>query len=123
MKKLLLILLCFPMIGLGQNEIKKEQETTKKEQQTTKKDFNLENTIRNIFKKKGTKKEQETTKKEQEITNNPSSIKVTKHAGTVIDNNDGNKYDNLRKLGVLRDDGILTEEEFQKEKKKILESE
>ena len=49
MKKLLLILLCLPLIGFGQNEIKTEQETTKKES-------NLENTIRNIFKKKETKK-------------------------------------------------------------------
>lgn len=33
------------------------------------------------------------------------------------------KYDKLEKLGKLRDDGILTEEEFQKEKKKILNEE
>jgi hypothetical protein len=33
------------------------------------------------------------------------------------------KYDLLLKLGKLKESGVLTEEEFQKEKKKILESE
>jgi hypothetical protein len=36
---------------------------------------------------------------------------------------DDDKYNKLKKLGKLRDDGILTDEEFEKEKKKILEHE
>jgi hypothetical protein len=32
-----------------------------------------------------------------------------------------NVYEELKKLGQLRDSGVLTEEEFQQEKKKLLE--
>ena len=37
--------------------------------------------------------------------------------------NNKDKYEKLLKLAKLRDDGILTEEEFNKEKKKILNDE
>jgi len=37
--------------------------------------------------------------------------------------NNKDKYERLLKLAKLRDDGILTEEEFSKEKKKILNDE
>jgi len=48
-------------------------------------------------------------------------------SGEIIINNkdkeDNEKYEKLMKLGKLRDAGILTEEEFQIEKKKILSDE
>ncbi len=48
---------------------------------------------------------------------------LKKSADITIENSKENAvdpYDRLRKLGKLRDDGVITEDEFQKEKKAIL---
>jgi hypothetical protein len=34
---------------------------------------------------------------------------------------EGDRYDQLRRIAALRDDGILTDEEFEREKRRILE--
>ena len=41
---------------------------------------------------------------------------------TVTEEPNTDKYEELKKLGELKESGVLTEEEFQKEKNKILES-
>jgi hypothetical protein len=53
--------------------------------------------------------------------NAPLSKDQTRNA--LVDLEDDGKYDLLLKLGKLKESGILTEEEFQEEKKKILERE
>lgn len=49
-------------------------------------------------------------------TGNPIDIQRTE-----TDTSDEDTYESLRKLGELRDSGVLTEEEFQKEKEKLLD--
>lgn len=49
-------------------------------------------------------------------------IKNCKEKSTDITENKSNKYEKLKKLKELLDSGIITQSEFDKEKKKILES-
>lgn len=43
-----------------------------------------------------------------------------KVANTTTKHNDSNKYDDLAKIKKLKDDKAITDEEFEKEKKKIM---
>lgn len=55
----------------------------------------------------------------EEPANNNSNIQIN----SKTKNNATPKYDKLRELKALFDDGIITKEEFEKEKKKILDNE
>jgi hypothetical protein len=58
-----------------------------------------------------------------EIINHDAPLSKDPKRNKLVDLEDDGKYDLLLKLGKLKESGILTEEEFQEEKKKILESE
>ena len=58
-----------------------------------------------------------------EIINHNTPLSKDQKRNELVDLEDDGKYDLLLKLGKLKESGILTEEEFQEEKKKILESE
>ena len=58
-----------------------------------------------------------------EIVNYNAPLSKDQRRNELVDLEDDGKYDLLLKLGKLKESGILTEEEFQEEKKKILESE
>ena len=58
-----------------------------------------------------------------EIINHNTLLSKDQKINKLVDLEGAGKYDLLLKLGKLKESGILTEEEFQKEKKKILESE
>lgn len=58
-----------------------------------------------------------------EIINHNARLSKDQKRNKLVDLEDDGKYDLLLKLGKLKESGILTEEEFQEEKKKILESE
>ena len=58
-----------------------------------------------------------------EIINYNAPLSKDQKRNALVDLEDDGKYDLLLKLGKLKESGILTEEEFQEEKKKILESE
>ena len=58
-----------------------------------------------------------------EIINYKALLLKEQTKNKLVDLEDDNKYDLLLKLGKLKESGILTEEEFQEEKKKILENE
>ena len=58
-----------------------------------------------------------------EIVNYNAPLSKDQKRNELVDLEDDGKYDLLLKLGKLKESGILTEEEFQEEKKKILESE
>jgi hypothetical protein len=58
-----------------------------------------------------------------EIVNHNALLSKDQKINKLVDLEGGGKYDLLLKLGKLKESGVLTEEEFQKEKKKILESE
>ena len=58
-----------------------------------------------------------------EIINYNAPLSKGQKRNELVDLEDDGKYDLLLKLGKLKESGVLTEEEFQEEKKKILESE
>ena len=58
-----------------------------------------------------------------EIVNYNAPLSKGQKRNEFVDLEDDGKYDLLLKLGKLKESGVLTEEEFQEEKKKILESE
>jgi len=58
-----------------------------------------------------------------EIINHNTPLSKDQKRNELVDVEDDGKYDLLLKLGKLKESGLLTEEEFQEEKKKILESE
>jgi len=58
-----------------------------------------------------------------EIINYNAVLSKGQKKNKSVDLEGDGKYDLLLKLGKLKESGVLTEEEFQKEKKKILESE
>jgi hypothetical protein len=58
-----------------------------------------------------------------EIINYNAPLSKRQKRNELVDLEDDGKYDLLLKLGKLKESGVLTEEEFQEEKKKILESE
>lgn len=59
-------------------------------------------------------------KKDEESSNGNSSEEFVAAAGSTPENEKGDLYDQLLKLGDLKEKGVITEEEFEEMKKKIV---